>query len=98
MGAAWATAASYAVLGIARYMWCPRGLVRFPDLRTVGLSLGSAALLLAVVEGTDMFGVDAPWPRLCVAGVLFVLLYALPIWLFDPRLRKALRQWRSGGR
>jgi len=98
MGAAWATAASYAVLGIARYLWCPRGLVRFPDLRTVSLSVGSAVLLLAVINGTDMFGIVAPWPRLCVAGVLFVLLYALPIWLFDPRLRKALRQWRSGER
>ena len=97
MGAAWATATSYAVLSIARYIWCPRGLVRFPDLRTVSLSVGSAVLLLAVIEGTDMFGVDAPWPRLFVAGGLFVLLYALPIWLFDPRLRNMVRQWRSGG-
>jgi hypothetical protein len=71
-------------------------LVRFPDLRTVGLSVGSALLLLAVIEGTDMFGVQAPWPRLFVAGGLFVLLYALPIWLLDPRLRKMVRQWRSG--
>jgi O-antigen/teichoic acid export membrane protein len=97
MGAAWATAASYAVLSIARYIWCPRALVRFPDLRTLGLSVGSALLLLAVVEGTDMFGVQGPWPRLLVAGGLFVLLYALPIWLFDPRLRNMVRQWRSGG-
>ena len=98
MGAAWATATSYAVLSIARYIWCPRGLVRFPDLRTVGLSVGLALLLLAVIEGTDMFGVHAPWPRLFVAGGLFVLLYALPIWLLDARLRKAVQQWRSGER
>ena len=97
MGAAWATATSYAVLSIARYIWCPRGLVRFPDLRTVVLSVGSALLLLAVIEGTDMFGVQAPWPRLFVAGGLFIVLYALPIWLFDPRLRNMVRQWRSGG-
>ena len=96
MGSAWATAASYVVLAIARYMWCPRGLMRFPDLRTVGLAVGSALLLLAVVEGTDMFGVHAPWPRLFVGGGLFVALYALPIWLLDPRLRKMARQWRSG--
>ena len=85
------------MLSIARYIWCPRGLVRFPDLRTVGLSVGSAVLLLAVIEGTDMFGVQAPWPRLFVAGGLFIVLYALPIWLFDPRLRNMVRQWRSGG-
>jgi hypothetical protein len=41
--------------------------------------------------------VQGPWPRLLVAGGLFVLLYALPIWLFDPRLRNMVRQWRSGG-
>lgn len=96
MGAAWATAASYAVLCIASYLSCPRGLARFPDLRTVALSVGSALLLFAVAGGTDMFDVHAPWPRLFVAGCLFVLLYALPIWLLDPRLRVGLRQWRKG--
>lgn len=96
MGAAWATAISYAALAAARFATCPKGLARFPDARTVGLALACAGLLVAVARGTDMFDVHAPWPRLFAAGCLFVLLYALPVWLLDPRLRRALRQWRKG--
>jgi O-antigen/teichoic acid export membrane protein len=95
MGAAWATVISYAALMTANCLWCPRGLLRFPRVRTVATAAACAVLLLAVIKGSDMFGVAGPWPRMFVAGGLFLALYALPIWLIDSRLRAALPNWRT---
>ena len=90
IGAAWATAVSYAALSAAQFVTCPKGLARFADARTVGLSLTCAAVLVAVALGSDLFGLHDAWPRLFAAGVLFVLLYALPVLGLDPNLRRML--------
>ena len=95
MGAAWATVISYTALAIATCFFCPRGLRRFPDARTV-LTAGMCALLLfATVAYTDLFGINGAWPRVFVATGLFVLVYALPVLILDPRLRTALINWRT---
>lgn len=95
MGAVWATVISYVALCGLRYLWCPRELLRFPKPRTLGNALGCAVLLLVVVKGSDLFGAEGPWLRLIVAGGLFLLLYALPVWLLDSRLRQTLMTWRT---
>lgn len=95
MGAAWATAISYGALSVAQFMSCPKGLGRFAAARTLVVSLCCAAALVAVAHGTDLFGLQGAWPRLCVAGVLFVLLYALPVLALDPDLRRALQTMRT---
>ncbi|HEY1141162.1 MAG TPA: oligosaccharide flippase family protein [Lysobacter sp.] len=87
MGAAWATAIAYAALSAAQFLICPKGLARLPDARTSVISLGSAALLVAVALGTDLFGLHGTWTRLLTAGGLFVLLYAVPVLALDSRLR-----------
>jgi O-antigen/teichoic acid export membrane protein len=97
MGAAWATVASYATLWAANFLWCPRGLLRLPDLRTVATAVGAAALLLGVIAATDLFGLERAWPRVFAAGALFLALYVLPVWLLDARLRAVLPKLRRGG-
>ncbi|GAB3094369.1 lipopolysaccharide biosynthesis protein [Lysobacter terrae] len=87
MGAAWATAIAYAALSAAQFLICPKGLARLPDARASIISLGSAALLVAVAMGTDLFGLHGTWARLLAAGGLFVLLYAVPVLALDSRLR-----------
>jgi O-antigen/teichoic acid export membrane protein len=98
IGAAWATAISYAALAIARFVACPEGLTRFPDSRTVMLSLGCAVLLVAVARGSDLFGMQGPWLRLLVSGALFGLLYALPVLVLDRRARSMLLGLRTPAR
>lgn len=95
MGAAWATVISHGALIAAQFVTCPRGLARFADARTVLVSLTFAAVLVAVGRGSDLFGLDGAWPRLFAAGVLFVLLYALPVLGLDPNLRRALLTLRT---
>jgi O-antigen/teichoic acid export membrane protein len=98
MGAAWATVISYGALCAINALSCPRGLLRFPDARTLATACGCALLLLAVAKTTGMFGVERAWLRLFVGGGLFLALYALPVWMLDPRLRRALSEWRTAKR
>lgn len=98
IGAAWSTAISYGALSAAQFAVCPKGLARFADTRTVALALACAAVLVAVARGTDLFGVHGAWPRLLVAGVLFVALYALPVLALDPKLRGMLAGLRAQAR
>lgn len=95
IGAAWATAISYAALSAAQFVVCPKGLARFSDARTVVLSLTCAAVLVAVAYASNLFGLQGAWPRLFASGALFVLLYALPLIVLDPRLRGVLMTFRS---
>lgn len=97
MGAAWATVLTYSALWSLHFMLCPRGLRRLPDGRTLATSIGCAVVLLAVIASTDLFGVRSAWGRVFVGGGLFVALYALPVWLLDPRLRAILPRFRRGG-
>lgn len=95
MGAVWATIISTIALGAAHWMLCPRGLVRPPDARALALSCLFAVPLLLIIKGANLFGLESVWLRLIVSGVLFLALYALPVWLLDRRLAMALRSWRS---
>lgn len=97
MGAAYAMVASHVVLWGAYFALCPRGLLRLPDLRTVATAVGAAAVLLGVIEGTDLFGIERAWPRVFAGGLLFLALYVLPVWLLDGRLRAVLPKLRQGG-
>lgn len=97
MGAAWTTVVTYAALWGAHYALCPRGLRRLPDVRTLSTALGCALVLLAAIEMTDLFGVHNAWGRVFVGGGLFLALYALPVWLLDPRLRAIVPRLRRGG-
>jgi len=70
-------------------------LARLPDARSVVVSLACGAALVAVARGTDLFGLHNVWMRLLAGGVLFVLLYALPVLALDPKLRQMMRALRS---
>jgi len=94
MGAVWATVISTIAIGGSQWLLCPKGLLRTPDPRALLLSCLFAVPLLVIIKGANLFGLESVWLRLFVSGVLFIVLYALPVWRFDPRLRDALRQWR----
>nr|WP_269635116.1 oligosaccharide flippase family protein [Lysobacter daejeonensis] len=91
MGAAWATAASYAALCILQFLVCPRGLARLPEPRTALIACGCAAGLVAVARGLDMFGLENVWARLAAGGLMFVVLYAIPALALDSKLRATAR-------
>ena len=95
MGSVYATVASYAFLGIAVCVMCPRELLRFPDPRTVLVAGGSGALFVLAVYATGLFGLATPWPRLFAAGGLWLLLFVLPVLVLDGRLRHLLLNWRT---
>ena len=87
MGAVISTTGSYILLGAIKWALCPRGLRGFPPLRTVAIACACALAFLAVIKFADVLGVQAAWPRLFVAGLLFLVLYVLPVWLLDPNVR-----------
>jgi len=95
MGATWAAVASFAVLGMALYGFCPRELRYRPDGRALALALGAATAFALVVEVGDLFGLASPWARLFVAGGLWLLLYVAPVLALDGRLRHLLRHWKK---
>lgn len=94
MGAAWSTAISYGALCAAQFMICPKGLARLPEARAFVVSLACMATLVAVARSSDLFGLHSVWTRLLAAGVLFVLLYALPVLVLDPKLRVMMPGFR----
>lgn len=95
MGAVYATFISYAALGVAHCVFCPRHLLRLPDRRATLTALGLAIVLLAVARGTDLFGVGSHWGRMGVMAGLTLVLYVLPALAMDSRLRAFLRLPRA---
>lgn len=95
MGAAWATALSYAALIAAQFVTCPKGLSRFANPRTIAVAVTCAAVLVGVAQSTALFGLPGVWSRLFAAGGLLVVLYVVPILLLDPKLRVALLALRT---
>jgi O-antigen/teichoic acid export membrane protein len=89
IGAAWSTAVSYGALCLAQFVVCPKGLAQLPDLRRAALSLGCASVLVGVALGTNLFGLENVWLRLGIAGLLFIVLYAIPVLALDSKLRTA---------
>ncbi|GAB3356743.1 flippase [Lysobacter tyrosinilyticus] len=87
IGAAWATAISYAALTISQFLVCPHGLAKLPNARATLIALGCATTLVVVATQTGHFGLQSTWGRLGVSGGLFLLLYALPVLTFDSTLR-----------
>lgn len=96
MGAAWAAFVSYAVLGLARCVSCPRELLRFPTSKALALAFTCALVLIAAVKWGNPFNIHSVWMRLVVSGVMFMTLYALPVWFLDPSLRTAVLALRPG--
>ncbi len=90
MGAAWATVAAYAALCIAQFIVCPRGLAKLPDLRATVIAVVFGSAVVFIAFETQMFGLQAIWARLGAAGLLFVLVYALPVIALDATLRNGL--------
>ena len=95
MGSVYATVASYAALGVAIALMCPRDLRRLPDVKALAIALGGAAAFLLAARGSDLFGLTSPWARLFAAGGLWALLYVLPTLALDARLRHLLLHWRD---
>jgi hypothetical protein len=89
--------AAYAVLGGSITAMCPRELRRLPDAKALAIAFAGAAVFLAAVEFSDLFGLTSPWARLFVAGGFWVLLYVLPALALDGRLRQLLMRRNSSG-
>lgn len=90
IGAAWSTVIGYGALSAAQFATCPKGLAKLPDFRAVATALVCLALFLTVTTTSELLAAQGPWSRLCVAGGLFVLLYAVPVLLLDSRIRAML--------
>ncbi|HEY5971938.1 MAG TPA: oligosaccharide flippase family protein [Pseudoxanthomonas sp.] len=93
MGAIYATAVSYAFLGIATCVLCPRELRQFPSARTLAIAVGSAALFLIVLGAVDLSRLDSPWLRLLAAGAIWVACFVAPVLMLDHALRRLLLDW-----
>ena len=76
------------MLGAIRWVLCPVPLRCLPPAAPIVRSCIGAILFLVAVSLMGKVGIVDPWPRLLVAGCLFGLLYALPLWLLDPGLRQ----------
>lgn len=96
MGAVYATVVSYALLSVGKCVLCPRDLLQMPDGKSAMVAAAAAVMFLAAVEGTDLFGVMAPWGRVTVAGGLWLLLFLLPVMAWDSRLRHLVLNPRGG--
>src|SRR5690606_38740711 len=94
MGATWAAVASFAVLGLARYGFCPRELSHRPDGRALLAAMAGATGFVLAVEAGGRRALDSPWARLFAAGGLWLLLYVAPVLLLDPRLTGLIREWK----
>lgn len=90
MGAVYATFISYAALGIAQCVLCPRHLLRLPDWRATLTALGLALLLVIVARGSDLFGIGSHWGRMAAMAGLTLVLYVVPALILDARLRAFL--------
>lgn len=90
MGAVYATAVSYGALGVASCWMCPRSLLQLPDGRALAIACGGALAFLAVVQGTQMFGLENPLARMFAAGLAWLLLFVAPAVMLDARLRALL--------
>lgn len=97
MGAVIATTASYILLGAIKCWLCPRSLRGFPPLRAVVLACACAAAFLALIQFGHVLSALAIWMRLFLAGVLFLAVYVLPVWLLDPHLRGMVTTRREAG-
>lgn len=98
VGAAWATAASYAALAALLLVVCPKGLVKFPRPRTILTALGCAAFFVYVAQASDLFGMEEPLFRLFVTAILFMGFYAVPVLAMDGQLRRSLLSFRRGAK
>jgi O-antigen/teichoic acid export membrane protein len=91
LGAAWATALSYAMLAWLQYRHCPPELRYLPRpmalLAAIAFPCATSALLIAV----DWFGAERALPRLAV-GCAVVLAPALVLLWSQPRWRQ---RWRE---
>jgi len=94
MGATWAAVASFAVLGLALYGFCPRELRHRPDGRALLTAMAAATAFVLAVEAGGLSALDSPWARLFAAGGLWLLLYVAPVLLLDPRLPGLVREWK----
>ncbi len=88
MGAVYATVVSFVLLSVSRCLLCPRDLLQLPDLKSVLISGVAAVAFVICLQGSDLFGLVAPWARVVAAGVLWILLYLLPVLVFDQRLAR----------
>ncbi|MBN8727789.1 MAG: oligosaccharide flippase family protein [Xanthomonadales bacterium] len=87
-GAVAATFAGYLVLGIGQLACCPRELRAWPEWRPLLTALGLAALLVVFVKATGLFGLESPWLRFIAMAPLALALYAAPVLVLDPLLRR----------
>lgn len=95
MGSVYATIVAYAMLGIGIGFLCPRELLQLPDRRALLTAGLAAAAYLWLLRQSDWFGLESPWLRLLAAGCLWLLVYVLPIFAMDGRLRHLVLAWRK---
>ena len=95
MGAVYATAVSYAFLALSLCLACPKDLLQLPDRRSLLTACSAALLFLVVLKSSGLFGLKSEWPRLFTSGGLWLLAYAAPVLLLDPRMRHLLMGWRK---
>ena len=88
--AEWQCGSFRGLLGGQVFIVCPRGLAKLPDLRATVIAVVFGSAVVFIAFETQMFGLQAIWARLGAAGLLFVLVYALPVIALDATLRNGL--------
>ncbi len=89
IGAAWATAVSFAALALAQYLQCPKELRYLPSARRFLLALAFPLVLGAVVHGSEHFGARDALMRFLVGGSV-VTLAATGLLIWDRSFRTGL--------
>ncbi len=91
MGAAWATVASSAALGVAHCVVVKRSLLRLPDAVTAVFACVAVLSVIAFARWLDHQGMEAGWARLLVGGGTAGTLYLACVLALDARVRGLLR-------
>ncbi|MCF7220943.1 oligosaccharide flippase family protein [Lysobacter sp. TLK-CK17T] len=97
MGSVYATVASYLMLALSRCAFCPRDLLQFPAGRELLLALGAAAMFIASMGLVGPLDGAAPLLRVVVGGVLWLLLYLVPVFALDRKLRETVFRLKTTG-
>ncbi|GAB3337647.1 lipopolysaccharide biosynthesis protein [Marilutibacter aestuarii] len=92
MGAAWATVASSAGLGLAHCVVVKRSLLRLPDVRTIVTAACAAIVSLGMIGLIDGWDVPAGWQRLLLGGALTGACLVGVVLVLDSRPRRQLQE------
>jgi O-antigen/teichoic acid export membrane protein len=96
IGAVYSSGASFAALNLGRYFTCPRELRALPDVRATFTAVGLGGACVAIAHSALFAPLHSHLLRIAMMAVLIVVVYVIPVFIVDSRLRESVsRYWRG---